>query len=524
MDYRGSVLVVGSSDFVDRVNKFVHRIRREYTGEGIKMKNYIFFIGGSGARVFKSFLHCCATGINTENAIVYQIDADTENYANKECDDLYKIYQDNQRLMKKFSKINADNCAFKAEITKGLDGVVSPVTSDFRRLEMVTNDQRMLKWFYTEEERKQDLKHGFYARPNIGCLFFQGLKDEDFSECLEKIADDTGKGEDVNVVLVGSLFGGTGASGIPSILNRIVEQIEARERGKIGYCGVFLTPYFQVGKLKGNQSILIDENDFCFNTVEALKYYKSYNSKERKHFDAIYLVGQHNLDRVSPNYVDGGENQKNKGHIVELYAAMAITDYLKHRAMNEERKGIFGHIIEEKNIWNEGREELTPLADMVRTQVILSSLVFPRVEKEKANKSVVSVPQWYKVYDLQENADACLNAKNYTNEIVKWCREMQMKYETRNNELCLVYDTDLRLFGDGICSNNDGNERKAKKDIWEKFNGIVDTVSNIEYVYEKLAVIMSLLGLPQEQFIGKGIAGLVAYLLKITGKKRTDER
>lgn len=64
------------------------------------MSNYIFFIGGSGARAYTAFIHSAASGIlNTENVNTLIIDADISNKANEKSINLYRKYQEIYELL-----------------------------------------------------------------------------------------------------------------------------------------------------------------------------------------------------------------------------------------------------------------------------------------------------------------------------------------------------------------------------------------------------------------------------------------
>ena len=61
---------------------------------GQNMKNYVLFIGGTGARIYRSFLHICAAGVMREEEIqVLLLDADSKNKAVEDCQELYRLYQ-----------------------------------------------------------------------------------------------------------------------------------------------------------------------------------------------------------------------------------------------------------------------------------------------------------------------------------------------------------------------------------------------------------------------------------------------
>ena len=151
-----------------------------------------------------------------------------------------------------------------------------------------------MQWFYTKEERKQPLKNGFYARPNIGCVFFQNFNDKTIDSCINGIIGELGQGNDVRIAIIGSVFGGTGASGIPTLQKIIKRRISQKisELSKLRCGGVLITPYFKVKKEPDTEDgLVVNDESFYSNTREALKYYESNNP-----FESLYVVGQNTLD------------------------------------------------------------------------------------------------------------------------------------------------------------------------------------------------------------------------------------
>ena len=68
--------------------------------------NYVFFIGGSGARAYKAFLHACAAGaIPMDEIRVMLLDADSKNAACTECVELYRLYRWHHKMIQE--KISA---------------------------------------------------------------------------------------------------------------------------------------------------------------------------------------------------------------------------------------------------------------------------------------------------------------------------------------------------------------------------------------------------------------------------------
>jgi hypothetical protein len=128
--------------------------------------------------------------------------------------------------------------------------------------------------------------------------------------------------EPISVCLVGSIFGGTGASGIPTLGRSLRKKAKdcGLQRVRIG--AVLMLPYFSFnpgmdGELAANSS------DFNGATASALKYYRA---RALDTFDAIYLLGESQYEHVKPYHI-GGENQDNPPLLTELLAASAAADF-----------------------------------------------------------------------------------------------------------------------------------------------------------------------------------------------------
>ena len=131
--------------------------------------------------------------------------------------------------------------------------------------------------------------------------------------------------EDARVFLTGSIFGGTGASGFPTIARLVKDELDktnAGERATLG--GALVLPYFHF--LTENDSELQAKSEaFLMNTQAALRYY--YNWSRTDIYKAVYLFGDEARTEVEPRL--GGPQQRNAPHFIELYAALAAIDFFK---------------------------------------------------------------------------------------------------------------------------------------------------------------------------------------------------
>lgn len=490
------------------------------------MENYLFFVGGTGARVYRAFLHSCAAGaINTDQVKVVLVDADSKSAAGKECLELYKVYKKYRELIRENIAQSVNPFpAFYCEVDMQEEAVISPVQPDITHLEQVAkgdkNTIRALKWFYTKEEREQSIEKGFYARPNIGCVFFQDFSSAVLQKTLTEIKQclHRNKGQ-VRVVLIGSVFGGTGAAGVPSLLKMIRKECSA-DLNNLHCSAVLVTPYFSMeSKGAEDSSIKINQNEFFYNTREALRYYQSLLFND---FESIYMVGKRNLDLVNLNYADGGEKQKNKPHIVELYGAMAI-----QKILAAQNRGLWGYFAGDENVdWQSMDNEFRVLTDMLRVQMVLESEIYPYLEQVENNVPSIWQRryQWYTIYDMasSSNRKKMADIRIYSQQFLEWMYYIQFKYE--NGRLCR--NLAVRLCGPTIDHfspeppNDADRSAPSERRLRDRFNDLVDLSSNIEYVLNKAALLLSYLGVAPPALATLGCAGLLLRLIGLAGEKK----
>lgn len=319
------------------------------------MKLFIFSIGGSGSRVVRSLSMLLASGVPHfragDQVFPIMIDYDIDNGDTKRAFNCVDTYN------------NLHNCAFPKELEKTTEterrffhtsmmkmadigeGYSSAYTMQFRHnpddktfgdaiaydklRDTKSRTRDLLNTLYDvsngqDTELGIDMTVGFKGNPNIGSVVFNDLKDtnelKDFFRCCES-------GD--KVILIGSLFGGTGASGIPEI----TKAIRSNPKTKDVHLGVvMLMPYFcfdrkdEIGTVK---SSLFDSK-----TRAALSFYESSEVNEK--IDSIYYIGD--KERTKMSYSLGGEHQKNNSHIVDLIGALSVLHFFNTDRDNEQKR------------------------------------------------------------------------------------------------------------------------------------------------------------------------------------------
>lgn len=314
---------------------------------------YYFAIGGTGALSVEPLVHLCAAGLGPPALRVLLIDADTASPAVERATELLQEYR---RVREAFGRPAAG--FFRTEITHsgpdqahwspigrenpGADGGNTTLASYVTEVRMhgSLGDARLLfDLLYSQRQQDERLREGFRGNPPIGAVLLNGLKGSAAITELRKSAEgDTGKA----FFSAGSIFGGTGAAGLPVVASVLQPQRgenesaaawEQRETGFRARLGAALvTPYFSLlpapddGTTRGR--LHPDSSSFLRNTRAALPTYV----RGRTGYGAMYVIGD---DRSLPLprrlYSAGGKEQRNDPHAVELYAALAALHFAAQR-------------------------------------------------------------------------------------------------------------------------------------------------------------------------------------------------
>lgn len=315
------------------------------------MRNlYIIAIGGSGERILKSFVMLMAAGVpvGAEHIHPVIIDNDENSHALKQCLDLIRFYRSNPISLQpdEHSKTGAHHLYdmvsedpqdwgsfFSAKIDRpvvlnragsaigNLANVIGGIDDESNPHYKIVKEE--LDLLFTQDDLDMPLHVGFVGNPNIGSIVLNSLslQENAFKEIKDNLASNDG------VIVLGSLFGGTGAAGIPLVVNTL-HAIAPANRPTIGTVAVL--PYF---KLQGDdQAHIIDvdrwdvnSDSFETKTRAALMYYDQY-MKDQVNYQ--YYVGDGDAKDVFEHNV-GGDSQNNRTHIVELLSAMSIIDFSK---------------------------------------------------------------------------------------------------------------------------------------------------------------------------------------------------
>ena len=311
------------------------------------MSIYIIGIGGTGAKCVEAVAQLAAVGLFTEEPIkVLFIDADETNGNLERARNSLAIYKNCYELVAGGDK--QQSAWMKTRIESfdlwspfGQDSMNKQLKTLFNYNTIKQNQPALANLFdvlYTKEEREVSLDIGFRGRPAIGSAVMSRvdldrLDGEPWASLIQQIREDPGSGKNLKVFLCGSIFGGTGASGLPTIARLIDNKLKnekVREGVKIG-C-LFVLPYFGFSPPPGENpdGVYAQSEKFLLNTEAALRYYLT---QGQEIFDTVYLLGNQNFSRVK--FSIGKNSQRNDPHFIELYAGLAARQFL----LNPTEKG-----------------------------------------------------------------------------------------------------------------------------------------------------------------------------------------
>jgi hypothetical protein len=324
------------------------------------MSCYVIGIGGTGAKCVEALLHLSAAGllpdskgsqgesIAPEDLFVAFVDPDTSNGSLERARTTLKQYANCKEIQLGSTNLFKSSVHFVPdhEVWSPFGDELKPCLDNFFRYGGLKLKNKpaahLFDVLYSREEKETTLEQGFRGHPSIGAAvlastlaFGQGEPWRTFRNRVNQIK----AGDEAKIILVGSVFGGTGAAGLPTIAKLIRNELtalknerESQENGnrediKARIAAVLVLPYFQFDPVEA-AGMKADSENFLLSTQAALRYYYQQASQEMglRAFDAVYTIGDKTLSPVRKPSL-GSQEQCNEQHFIELYAALACLDF-----------------------------------------------------------------------------------------------------------------------------------------------------------------------------------------------------
>lgn len=313
-----------------------------------------------------------------------------------------------------------------------------------------------------DTELNLDMTVGFKGNPNIGSVVFHSIGDtpefRSFRNLFKPAAGD-------KVAIIGSLFGGTGASGIPEI----VKAIDALQTGaKIAT--ILVLPYFHPMEKPGGA---IQGGRFNSKTKAALSFYQDSGIYEK--IDKVYYVGDFYPTTIP--YSEGGVDQKNRANIVELIAALMVDHYVSGRGDGQKyfRFSLATDITVTQNATQRGSQRLF-ISDFDATSrkadlnhIVALSLGLKCLHDEIMGESdTAKRAQFWRILDMNgavANSDMALTATD--SPLKRLCRAMNEFYAELQ---AWMKELDFEGEGDRVPANS---HRLALCDMTRRYADII---------------------------------------------------
>lgn len=466
------------------------------------MGYYFISIGGSGAKVMESLTHLCTAGVmpSREKLNILAIDPDVGNGNLERTSSALNNYEIFQKL-----EVGNDTPLFKTKVSlikpfpwnptehdKNLDDLMGYQTCNGTPL------GSLYEVLFTRKERATTLNEGFRGHPSIGAAVLAkkyALRDESsiqWTNFINAIQQDIGSGNEVKIFLAGSVFGGTGAAGIPTVARLLRDSLsDYGDRVIIG-CALIL-PYFNFIAPQEEDKLFARSENFLTNTKAALKYY----SQKDNSFNFMYFVGDSLVTPVKEFSV-GASTQKNDAHIVDLYAAIAAMNFFYQPAEGMREFKYICHNENNRFSWNDfpplyettdgGEQEFAFNKRFVKfTRFIFAyvHLIKPVLRKLADGKLHAYQYPWFVdfIKDVDVNSSAVKNFEDYTESFVTWLRQLET---LQGREISLIkysmfLDNPARLTSPDEFKSCDGQETDLTlHELWYRLSESRDTNSSIK--------------------------------------------
>ncbi len=398
---------------------------------GYDGNNVFIGVGGTGARILEGIIYLSAIGFmgekdkNNNTLKVLLIDQDANN---GNVNRTLKLLETYKKLIDNIKNLN-DRAGFSINL-EPFAGINLLTVIDERGkvklIDFIDDEKRgIYEVLFTNKELSMELNEGFRGLPTIGIVsFYQSFekpfdvedKDETDNNNYKKLFTEL-RGH--RAVIGGSIFGGTGASGIPALGKRFRKVVET-----LG--GIFLFPYFEFKSEPvefSGETIKPVKSLFMLKALRAANYYL--DSKDFDYYNTVYFLGlpEEEFIRVGI-YSEGGRYQENNPTFIEVASAYALDNIL----LNKKQEGATFNLITDhrdekykaklskmqKEIYNQNTTLREALEKFAKASIIFIKLIHNpdyRTDYEKF-EDLINKPE-----TLEDTKNFAINYLNFYNYV-----------------------------------------------------------------------------------------------------------
>lgn len=331
---------------------------------------FVMGIGGTGMRCIESLIHLCAMGMFDDTTIhLLALDTDKNNGNFSRLKEVKEAYL-NAKNLDKANRTPLKDTFFSADLKYYEFSPNYEKKSTFKEVFNYSDTKYnnpdatdLADLVLTDDVEDFNLRHGYRAQTHLGSMMMyhsiieaaKARTPSELKDFLSALITASNSGNP-KVFILGSVFGGTGASSIPIIPQAISKAAEIVSNGAANvlrsayFASTLLTAYFSfkapsAEELK-NQKIIATSDKFSLNSQVAMMFYED-DSTVKNTYQRFYMLGTdgqnwdpmvREKEKVTQT-ITGGGDQKNDSHYIELMAACAALDFYhadeKHLEMSK---------------------------------------------------------------------------------------------------------------------------------------------------------------------------------------------
>ncbi len=320
---------------------------------------FVLGIGGTGMRCIESLIHLCAMDMFDDTEIhLLALDTDKNNGNFSRLKEVKEAYV-NAKNLDKANRTPLTDTFFSADIKYYEFSPNYEKKSTFNDVFNYGNtkynnreEADLANLVLTDNVENFNLRHGYRAQTHLGSMMMyhsiieaaRSRMDNELKQFLQVLIQACNGGSDPKVFILGSVFGGTGASSIPIIPQAISEAASIMSNGAANILGrayfasTLLTAYFSfkapsAEELK-DQKVIATSDKFALNSQVAMMFYED-DTTVKNTYQRFYMMGTdgqgwdpmvREKDKITKT-ITGGGDQKNDSHYIELLAASAALDF-----------------------------------------------------------------------------------------------------------------------------------------------------------------------------------------------------
>lgn len=319
---------------------------------------YVLAIGGTGNKILESIVYAAAADafytvtpegkqVSLPKLTLLSVDVDSACGNTTRAGRACEAYEQVRRAFEHSGQVRR-GFQTQLDLRRWNMNLSRRATSVQRMTENHAGDRLLSRTLFSKTEASLEYSEGFRGHPDLGVLFFSDLlssldglraagQPDEMNTLLDQMDAEIAAGEQVKVILCGSIFGGTGASGIPALARFLHQRFQDRQR-RFELASMLMLPYYKVPPSSHNEEleIVVKSADFPDKARTALQYYgmtgmiRSGEEDRDGVFDAMYLLGLPPEAFVQTRiYSTGSQSQENDAHMLEWLATRCIAAFMR---------------------------------------------------------------------------------------------------------------------------------------------------------------------------------------------------